>query len=401
MTKEPQSMKDLATDYANKLIPFKQGDVIEVKILELSQNRILVDVAGFCLGFIPEKEMSPETGDLKVDDKILAYVLVLENADGYCVLSLKRADKERVTKVLEEKFASGGVLPVKCHDANRGGLLCAYGEYEGFLPVSQLASSHYPKVSSGDKDEILGKLRILINQTLQVKIISFEPNNNKLIFSEKAAGDIVQQEKIKNYKIGQNIEGEITGIVDFGLFINLGDVEGLVHISEAAWEHIESLRDKFQIGQKVKVQVISTDNNRLSLSIKRLTEDPWLKLVDNYKIGDKIKGKITRITPFGAFVSFNGLDGLVHISEMGENADINKVVEVGKEYDFYIVSIEPELHKLNLSMKVQALGKVKDSDKNGKKENKTKKTQKTIKTATKKSAKGEAKPKGGEKKGKK
>ena len=349
MTKEPQSMKDLVADFPTKLVPFKQGDVVEVKVLEVSRTRVLVDVAGFCLGIIPEKEMSPEMSEAKPGDKVLAYVLVLENPDGYCILSLKRADKERVTKILEEKFTSGGVLAVKCHDANRGGLLCAFGEYEGFLPVSQLASSHYPKVSSGDKDEILAKLRQLLNSTFQVKIISFEPGAGKLIFSEKAAGDAVQQEKIKNYKIGDILEGEITGIVDFGLFLNLGEVEGLVHISEVAWEHVENLRDMFQVGQTVKVQIISTENNRLSLSMKRLIEDPWVNSVNKYKAGQKVKGKITRITPFGAFVTFDGLDGLVHISEMGEK-DASKVVEVGKEYDFFIVSIEPELHKLNLSM---------------------------------------------------
>ena len=377
MSKEPQSMKDLVADFANKLVPFKQGDVVEVKVIETSKTRALVDVAGFCLGFIPEKEMSPETGELKPGDKVLAYVLVLENPDGYCVLSLKRADKERVTKILEEKFTSGGILPVKCHDANRGGLLCAFGEYEGFLPVSQLASSHYPKVSSGDKEEILGKLRQLLNQTFQVKIISFEPGAGKLIFSEKAAGDVVQQEKIKNYKIGDVLEGEITGIVDFGLFINMGEVEGLVHISEVAWEHVENLRDMFQVGQKVKVEIISTENNRLSLSIKRLTEDPWIKSVDKYKSGDKIKGKVTRITPFGAFVTFDGLDGLVHKTEMDDTE-----IEVGKEHDFYIVSIEPELHKLNLSMKDAKEKKTEKSDsaeepeekKTKIKETKTKKT---------------------------
>lgn len=349
MSNEPLSMKDLVADYANKLIPFKQGDVVEVKVLEVSKLRALVDVAGFCLGLIPEKEMSPEIADMKPGDKILAYVLVLENSDGYCILSLKRADKERVTKILDEKFASGGILPVKCHDANRGGLLCAYGEYEGFLPVSQLASSHYPKVSSGDKEEILGKLRQLLNLTFQVKIISFEPGAGKLIFSEKAAGDTVQQEKIKNYQVGDVMDGEITGIVDFGLFVNMGEVEGLVHISEVAWEHVDNLREMFKVGQKVKVQLISTENNRLSLSIKRLIEDPWINSVNKYKVGQKVKGKITRITPFGAFVSFDSLDGLVHISEMGDK-DASKVVEVGKEYDFFIVSIEPELHKLNLSM---------------------------------------------------
>lgn len=351
MSKEPQTMKDLATEFANKLVPFKEGDVVEVKILEVSRNRILVDVGGFCLGFIPEKEMSPEMMEAKVGDKILAYVLVLENTDGYCVLSLKRADKERVTKILEEKFSSGGILAVKCHDANRGGLLCAFGEYEGFLPVSQLASSHYPKVSSGDKDEILAKLRQLLNQTFQVKILSFEPAGGKLIFSEKAAGDLVQQEKIKNYQIGQVLEGEVTGIVDFGLFVNMGEVEGLVHISEVAWEHVENLNDLFKVGQKIKAQIISTENNRISLSIKRLAEDPWLKTVSKYKVGDQILGKVTRVTPFGAFVTFDSLDGLVHISEMPDKANLAELMEVGHEYDFRIISIEPELHKLNLSTK--------------------------------------------------
>jgi len=351
-SKKIQTMKDLVADFSNKLVPFKEGDVTEVKILEIGKSRILVDVAGFCLGIIPEKEILPEATELKAGDKILAYVLMLENQDGFCVLSLKRADKERVTKILEEKFTTGDILTVKCHDANRGGLLCAFGEYEGFLPVSQLSSSHYPKVGSGDKDEILGKLRQLVNQNLQVKILSFEPQNNKLIFSEKAAGDLVQQEKIKSYQVGQTLEGTITGVVDFGLFINLGEVEGLVHISEVAWEHVENLSEKFKVGDKVKVQIISVENNRLSLSIKRLLPDPWLELVKKYKNGDIIKGKITRITPFGAFVSFDGLDGLVHVSEMGEKVTSPaELVEVGQAYKFKIIAIEPELHKLNLSMK--------------------------------------------------
>lgn len=376
MSKELQTMKDLATDFPNKLVPFKEGDVTEVKILEIGKSRILVDVAGFCLGFIPEKEMSPEISEIKAGDKILAYVLMLENQDGYCILSLKRADKERVTKILEEKFTSGGVLAVKCHDANRGGLLCAFGEYDGFLPVSQLASSHYPKVSSGDKDEILSKLRTLLNQSFQVKILSFEPQNNKLIFSEKAAGDLVQQEKIKNYQIGQNLEGTVTGVVKYGLFVrlgstaeskqvNLGEIEGMVHISEVSWEHIEDLEKLFKPGDKIKVQIISTENNRLSLSIKRLIPDPWLKIVKKYKIGDEVEGKITRTTPFGAFVFFDNLDGLVHISELGEKvANPLDAVEVGQSYKFKIKAIEPELHKLNLTL---ANAKSKSKEKTSKK----------------------------------
>jgi small subunit ribosomal protein S1 len=352
MSSQPKNMKELAVQYSSKLVPIKTGDIIEVKVVDVLKNKILVDVAGFCNGIIPEREFSPEIDILKPGDKTLAYILALENQDGNCILSLRRADKERVAKIIEEKYASGGILTVKCNDANRGGLLCSFGDYEGFLPVSQLASSHYPKVSSGDKEEILGKLRQLINQNLQVKVISFEPQSGKLIFSEKAAGDSAQQEKIKNYKIGEILEGEVTGVVDFGLFINLGDMEGLVHISEVSWDHIENLRDLFKPGDKIKAQVVSTENNRLSLSIKRLTEDPWLKLVEKYKTGDEVEGEVTRTTPFGAFVKFDNLDGLVHISELGEKVtNPADVVEVGGKYKFEIVTIEPDLHKVSLKLK--------------------------------------------------
>jgi len=351
MEKEPKTMEELAALYSNKIIPFKTGDIVEVKILEIKRNKILVEVAGFCLGVIPEKEFSPEMSEVKLGGKTLAYILTLENDDGNCVLSLRRADKEKVAKILESTFTTGGVLTVKCSDANRGGLLCSFGEYEGFLPVSQLASSHYPKVASGDKDEILAKLRTLLNQNFQVKILSFEPAQNKLIFSEKAAGDIVQQEKIKSYKVGDIKEGEITGVVDFGLFVTLGDIEGLIHISEISWDRVENLKSMFKVGQKVKVKIISIENNRISLSLKRLTADPWMKEIEKYKVGEIFKGEVTRITPFGAFISLGDVDGLAHISSLGKKVKSpDEVLEVGKVYNFEILEIVPELHKLSLAL---------------------------------------------------
>lgn len=354
MVKEPkiETMKELAEVYAARLVPFKIGDIIEVKVQEILNNKILVDVAGFAAGMIPEREFSPDMSEIKDGEKILAYVLSMENADGLCILSLRRADKEKVSKILEEKFTSGGVLTVKCADANRGGLLCNFGDYEGFLPVSQLSSSHYPKVSSGDKEEILGKLRQFVNQNFQVKILSFEPANNKLIFSEKAAGDVVQQEKIKKYKIGDELEGEVTGIVDFGLFVSLGEIEGLVHISEVAWDHVDDLKALFKVGQKVQVKIISIENNRISLSIKQMLPDPWIKSVEKFKIGSQVEGEVTRITPFGAFVTLGEIGGLVHVSELGDKISTpSEVLEVGKSYQFKILAVEPELHKLTLSLK--------------------------------------------------
>jgi len=352
MAKVPQSMKELSESFSNRLVPFKTGDIIEVKVLEILKNKILVDVAGFGLGIIPEREFSPDMTEVKTSEKILAYILTLENSEGFTVLSLRRADKEKVAKILEDKFTTGGVLTVKCNEANRGGLLCSFGDYEGFLPVSQLASSHYPKVSSGDKEEIFQKLRLLVNQNFQVKILSFEPANSKLIFSEKAAGDIVAQEKIKKYKVGDILEGVITGIVDFGLFVNLGEVEGLVHISEVSWDHVEDLKAMFKVGDKIKVQIISIENNRLSLSAKKLTPDPWLKEVEKFKVGAQVSGEVTRITPFGAFVMLGKIGGLVHISELPEKVtNPSEVLTVGQNYDFKIIEIVPELHKLSLTMK--------------------------------------------------
>lgn len=354
--KNVQTMKDLANEVGNRLVPIRAGELCEVKILQILKNKLIVDVGGLTLGIIPEQEFSPEIGELKSGDKILVYVLTVENDDGYVVLSLKRADKERVSKILHEKFDSGEAMAVKILDANKGGLICQFGDYEGFLPVSQLATSHYPKVASGNPQEIFSRLKALVGQTLQVKVLNFEPNSGKLIFSEKAAGDIVQQEKIKNIALEQVFDGEITGIVDFGLFVRVkvdaDGVEGLVHISEISWEHIENLKDKFKIGQKIRVKVISKEGNRISLSIKQLQPDPWLKLAKSIKVGDIVAAKVTKITPFGAFVKIGEIDGLVHISELGEKVtDPRKVVKEGQEYDFRVISIEPKLHKLNLSLK--------------------------------------------------
>lgn len=360
MNHEPKTMKELAEIYSHQLMPLKEGEIIEVEVLDESKTKILVDVAGFCLGVIYEKEFSPDMSEMKKGGKILAQILTLENSDGYCVLSLRRADKEKMSKILEEKFAVGGVLTVHCTNANRGGLLCIFGEYEGFLPVSQLSTNHYPKVASADKDEILSKLRKLVNQNLQVKILAFEPNANKLIFSEKAASDATLHEKIKDYKIGDVLEGEVTGVVDFGLFVNLGEVEGLVHISEVSWDHVDDLKQLYQVGKKVKVEIISTENNRLSLSIKRLIKDPWIKLVEKYKKGDAVKGEVTKITPFGALVKVtDGISGWVHISKIGSEkvAEPNEKIEVGKVYNFEVLSVEAKLHKLNLALKEEKIKK--------------------------------------------
>lgn len=348
------SMQKIAEDKKIDLVPIKVGQMIDVEIVKISKNRILADLMGYNYGIIPEKEFSSDVLDLKPGDKIPVYVIMIENDEGYAVLSLKRASKERYWRILEESFSKKESVKVRVKQANRGGIIVEYGNIEGFLPVSQLSSEHYPKV--GDhKDKILEKLKKLINASLNVRVITLEPQQNKVIFSEKEAGDEALKEKIKKFKVGQSIDAKITGIVDFGLFVDIGDMEGLVHISEISWDKVENLQKKFKIGDQIKAEIIDISNNRISLSIKRLQDDPWLKLVNKYKKEEIVKGKVTKITPYGAFVKIDDkLNAMFHISELANIKDkkvktLNDLLEVGKEYKFKINTIEKDNHKIGLN----------------------------------------------------
>ena len=352
---EKETMEKLMEELGESLLPFAENDTVEATILAVGGNRIWVDVAGQSLGFIPEKEITSKSG-LKVGDKVFCTVISMENDDGNVVLSMKRADREKYWKELEEKFESGKPITVKITDANKGGLMTEIGGVQGFLPVSQLSPTKYPRVSGGDKDEILNRLRQHIGQDIPVKVINCDRENNKLIFSEKAVSADEVKGKIDKYKVGDKISGEITGIVDFGLFVSLDpQIEGLVHISEVSWSRVSDINKLYKVGDEVESMIISIEDGRISLSLKRLQSDPWVKAASKYKINSTVSGEVTKITPFGAFVSLDKeIDGLVHISELSSNrvVDPGQIVELGKEYKFKIISIEPENHRLGLSLKV-------------------------------------------------
>lgn len=383
--KEPQTMEELVSAGDTSLIPFRQGDVTEVTINSIGKTRMVVDVQGLCLGIVPEREYSFDYSELKPGDKVVAYVLSVENDDGHVILSLRRADRERLWRTLEEKTNSGELLTVKVSQANRGGLIVQYGDIEGFLPVSQLSSAHYPRVSGGDRDRIMSKLNDIVGQTLRVKIITFDRAANKLIFSEKAAGDILQEETAQQFKIGQKITGKITGIVDFGVFVNIGEMEGLVHVSEISWDHIDDPRQHFQVGQEVETVVIGVEGGRVSLSMKRLLPDPWNKEISSLKEGEIVEGEITRVTPFGVFVKLTDrLEGLVHISEISdEKVDPQSILKEGEKHSFRILSVEPETRKISLSLKQASATKVKKEDTAKEKKTTAKKTSRAKKETKK------------------
>ncbi|MBI4029581.1 S1 RNA-binding domain-containing protein [Candidatus Berkelbacteria bacterium] len=377
-----ENFADLIKSKSAQLVPVHKGELAEVAVLANLKDKVLVDVRGFCLGIIPVRELSAQVAVPKPGEKILAAVLMLENERGECVLSLKRADRERQRYLLKEKFESKDAVGVDVKDANAGGLICALGNFEGFLPTSQLATAHYPLVEDSaekKKEEIIRLLRRLIGQTLKVRVITYEEGNPpKLIFSEKAVGDAVLVAKAAKYKIGEMIEGEITGIVDFGLFINLGEIEGLVHISEVSWDRVLDLNEMYKVGQKIKAKVLNIENGRISLSIKRLKKDPWEAVAEKFKEGEVVLGEVTRTTPYGAFVRLDeNIEGLVHISELeGE-------VKEGEKKKFLILKVEPENRKIALSLKKAVSKNAKKKTSQTKKASKRINASKAVKTKTK------------------
>jgi small subunit ribosomal protein S1 len=335
-------------------LPFKRGDTVEGEIVSRTKNRIWVDIDGKAYGQIPPRELSAEAADVKVGDKILCYVLEPEDDCGNMILSLRRADREKVWENLKEKFETGGSLKVRVVEANKGGLMVEAASLRGFLPVSQLSGDHYPKVEGGDKNKIQQKLAEFINQNLEVKIIGLEKKADKLIFSEKQVAGVKAPQNIEKFKVGDMVEATISAIVDFGIFVKFDSSDGLIHISEISWDKVTDLNKLFKLGDKVSAQIIGLENNRISLSIKRLSEDPWVKKVNIYKVNQIVEGEIIRVTPFGAFVKLDAsVEGLVHVSELSEEklVDPREVLKVGDVKKFKIISIEPAAHRLGLSLK--------------------------------------------------
>ena len=219
----------------------------------------------------------------------------------------------------------------------------------GFLPASQLTGEHYPRVSDGDKNKILSLLAQIVGKDVKIRIIGLDRNEGKLIVSEKITKEKEELEKISDLKPGDIIEGEISGIVDFGAFVKFNNsLEGLVHISELAWKLIDNPRKLFNVGQKVKCKIIGIDDSRISLSIKALENDPWNNVEEKYQVGQKVSGEVTKINPFGAFVQLDeDIHGLVHISKLTEK-DNDQDLEIGNTYDFEIILIKPTEHRLGL-----------------------------------------------------
>ncbi len=350
-TKATLTMDELleSTDIAQ----LKPGDVIEGTITSVHKHEVWVDLGPNGVGVVMRREIG-HGQKLEEGEKVTTSVVDPELDEGYALLSMKRAAKDRGWDELQRVFDDQEIIEISPYDANRGGLLVELEGIRGFLPVSQLAAGHYPRVSGADKDEILQKLNQLTNKPIRVRILDVSRKENKLIFSEKEAIKDDMQSRFSELKVGDEVEGIVTGVIDFGAFVNVDGIEGLIHISEISWERVENPRDYLKTGETVKAKIIAIDKDRLSLSLKQMQEDPWLKEVKAFKKGEVVEGKVTRITPFGAFVQLSSaVEALVHVSEMSDDdgADPEKIFQLNEKKKFKVIDIDTENRKIALTLK--------------------------------------------------
>lgn len=338
---------------------FSVGDIVEGCVVSVSDNEILLDVGAKSEGVITREEfgdLKSTIDTLKPGDILMAQVVQSESDQGYTMLSLKRAEKERKWKDIEQMYSSGINSEARVIEYNKGGLLADFMGMRGFIPLSHLDRVHFTddvaKFAHGSEAEIKASLQVLSGKVLKVKVIEFDKEKNRLVLSEKKALEHYSEEarskRLEQVKEGDVLTGVVTGVMPFGVFVDLDGIEGLVHISEIAWEKVSNPSVYYSVGSKIEVKVMGVDevSKKLALSVKRLSDNPWAGVEDKFKPGQKVKGVVTKIVPFGAFINVDkGLDGLLHISQA------NGPLQVGEEVEATVLSIEPENQKLSLSLK--------------------------------------------------
>jgi small subunit ribosomal protein S1 len=334
----------------------KIGEIVEGKIVGKGKSSVFLELGNWRTGVIFGREFYEAKAELKrlhTGDSVYAKIIDLENEDGYIELSLTRAGKELAWETLKQRRDKNENVTVKILGANKGGLLAEVMGVPAFLPVSQLSAENYPKIDDGDSQKILKALQKFVGKDMDVKIFDLEPAEDKLILSEKAKDVEKVREVLKNYNTGDVVDGEITGVVDFGAFIKFGaeGLEGLIHISELDWQLIEDPTEIIKTGDKVKAKIIEISNDKVSLSLKALKADPWDGIEEKYQKGASVKGKVVKFNSFGAFVQITPkIQGLCHISEFTSQNEMEESLKLNEEYKFQILSVEPKDHRMSLKL---------------------------------------------------
>ena len=352
----------LDSQSAEQLRPYRLGDIVEGTVVGIGRSSLFLDLSPQGTGIIWGREFLEEKDGLrniKIGEQLKAKIVDLENDEGYIELSVGEAGRELTWGQLKAKKDAQEAVNVVITGANKGGLLCEVVNVPAFLPVSQLSQEHYPRVEDGDPAKILLALQKFVGETLEVRILDINPREGKVILSEKAKDQAKVRELLLQYQIGQEVEGEITGVVDFGAFLRFGpkgqELEGLIHISEIDWQIIDDPNQVLKVGDPVKAKIIDIAQGRVSLSLKALKQDPWKEVEKKYKKGDMVQGRVTRLNTFGAFVEIEPMiQGLTHISEFGTKKNMEEQIEAGKTYSFQILELNVQDHRMSLRVSASA-----------------------------------------------
>lgn len=349
---------DLLKDYFGK-VP-ANGDLVKGKVISIDRGEIRIDIGGLMVGVVRGEELFAESkqfSDVAVGDEVEATVVGGENENGELEMSFRVAGHQMVWNRMAEIKKSGVSTTAKVVSANKGGLMLTVEGISGFLPVSQLNPDHYPRVPGGDKNRILEHLRQFIGKELKVQAFDVNPEEDKLILSEKTLWENDQKSILDSYKVGDSVSGTVSALTPFGAFMKFGDgLEGLIHISEIVWQRIDHPKDVLKVGDEVKAQIIDLNKSKIYLSLKRLQDDPWKAVKDKYVVGQVVEGVVHKVEPFGLMVKLDDqIHGLAHISDLSDKAvtDPKKFLEsfpIGETKRFEIISMEPAEHRLGLKL---------------------------------------------------
>ncbi|MDP2629468.1 MAG: S1 RNA-binding domain-containing protein [Candidatus Harrisonbacteria bacterium] len=357
MQKKSAVANQLVKQEADVIKDIKEGDFVEAELISKQKRAAYFDLGKFGTGRVYGVEYSNASEiikNLNPAELIKAKILEAEDEEGFVDLSLAEAGRQQLWDEVNEVKEQDEAISVMISAANSGGLMTEIAGVKAFLPASQLSSEHYPRVEDGDKQKILEELQKLIGKELKVKIISSNPAANKLIVSEKeVAGESVKA-LLDKYKVGDVVDGIISGVADFGAFIRFVDqpeIEGLIHISEIDHRLIENPKEVLKVNDAVKAKIVEISEGKVSLSLKALKENPWERVGERYKEGQVIKGKVSRFNPYGAFIGLDeDIQGLLHVSEFGSLDIMKELLNIDSEYEFRIETVNPQEKRVILRL---------------------------------------------------
>lgn len=353
-----KALSDMAKEELNSLRMLRQGDIVKGRVIEKGVRLMTVDLGVYGVGAVYRGEMQNAreiVRGLKPGDEVSAKVVSVDNEDGYTELSLTEADRQKAWEAVSELKDKEEIFTVKISGFNKGGLVADVKGLQGFLPVSQLETGLEEKNVFENKDDLQTVLSTLVGKDVEVKIIDVNPRNKKLIISERATKELSTKELLQNYSEGQVVDGIVSGIADFGVFVRFADnpaIEGLIHVSELSYRIVENPKEVVKVDDEIKAKILEIKDGKISLSLKALKEDPWPSAEKEYKEGETVTGLVYSVHPYGAIVNLRGeIQGQVHVSDFGSAEEMKKKISQGKEYSFSIESFKPEERKILLKLK--------------------------------------------------